>query len=111
MAKARGVRNRRIIVTSELREDVDIRKLVKVLLALSRQLSCEDELLKGVETEQAGGARKDSADSPGCRRGHTNSDIRRWANDQGIKIGARGKIAREVYDQFIAAHPGAKPEA
>lgn len=61
------------------------------------------------EVKQAGRARKSTADSPARIVGYTNSDVRQWAGDQGIDISVRGKIADEVYDQFITAHPDAAP--
>lgn len=63
---------------------------------------------RAVVVKQAGRARKSAADTMPRLQGYTNTDVRAWATEQGIEVG-RGKIADEVYEQFVAAHPDARP--
>jgi hypothetical protein len=65
---------------------------------------------KAAKVRQAGRARKSTADTAPRLRGYSNSDVRQWATAEGIEVSERGKIADEVYEKFIAAHPDAKPE-
>ena len=65
---------------------------------------------KAIEVKQAGRSRKAAADAAPRLRGYSNTDVRRWAAEQGVEVSTRGKIADEVYEAFIAAHPDAKPE-
>jgi hypothetical protein len=83
--------------------DENFKKLQEVLDALAPYLE------KAVEVKQAGRARKSSADVGPRLRGYSNSDVREWAGREGVEVSARGKIADEVYEKFIAAHPDAKP--
>ncbi|GIH25090.1 Lsr2 family protein [Acrocarpospora phusangensis] len=59
---------------------------------------------RGREVKQATRARK----APEATRlqGHTNTDVREWAREQGIEVPARGKLPDEVIDKFLAALPG-----
>lgn len=66
---------------------------------------------EAVEVKQAGRARRSAADSAPRLQGYTNGDVREWAKDEGLEISARGKIADELYEKFIEAHPDARPEA
>jgi hypothetical protein len=68
-------------------------------------------LEKAVEVKRAGRARKSAADPAPRLQGFTNSDVRQWAGEQGIEVSSRGKIADEVYERFVAAHPDAAPDA
>jgi hypothetical protein len=67
-------------------------------------------LEKASEVKQAGRARKSGTDGGTRLRGYTNTDVRAWAGQEGVEVSARGKIADEVYEKFIAAHPDAQPE-
>ncbi|GAA4069316.1 Lsr2 family protein [Actinomadura miaoliensis] len=67
-------------------------------------------LEKAAVVKAAGRSRKSAADTSPKLRGYTNTDVREWAKEQGIEVSVRGKIADEVYEQFIAAHPDANPE-
>ncbi len=66
---------------------------------------------KATEVKQAGRARKAATDSTPRLRGYSNTDVRRWATEQGVEVSVRGKIADEVYEAFVAAHPDANPDA
>ncbi|WP_214102725.1 Lsr2 dimerization domain-containing protein [Acrocarpospora catenulata] len=58
-------------------------------------------LERGREVKQATRSRR--AAEPQRLRGHTNSDVRKWAAEQGIEVPARGTLPDEVIDKFIAA--------
>jgi len=83
--------------------DANHKRLHEVLEALAPFLD------KAAAVKQAGRARKPAADTAPRLQGYTNSDVRSWAQEQGIAVSARGKIADEVYEAFITAHPDAKP--
>ncbi|ACY96363.1 MULTISPECIES: histone-like nucleoid-structuring protein Lsr2 [Thermomonospora] len=83
--------------------DANYKKLTEVLEALAPYLE------KATTVKRATRARK-SADAAPRLRGYSNTDVRQWAQAQGIELSERGKIPDEVYEQFIAAHPDAKPE-
>src|SRR4051794_36907010 len=84
--------------------DANFKRLKEALDLLAPYLE------KATVVKQAGRSRKSGADSSPRLRGYANSDVREWANSEGIEVSARGKIADEVYEKFIAAHPDAKPE-
>ncbi|MCD0449807.1 Lsr2 family protein [Actinocorallia sp. API 0066] len=65
---------------------------------------------RAAEVKQAGRSRRSSADTAPRLQGYTNTDVRAWAVAQGVEVSARGKIADEVYDAFVVAHPDARPE-
>lgn len=65
---------------------------------------------KATEVKQAGRGRRSAQDTGPRLRGYTNSDVRQWAEGEGIEVSARGKISDDVYDRFLAAHPDARPE-
>lgn len=65
---------------------------------------------KAAKVRQAGRARKSASDPAPRLRGYSNSDVREWAVAEGIEVSERGKIADEVYEKFVAAHPDARPE-
>jgi hypothetical protein len=81
--------------------DANHKKLQELLDALAPFVD------KATEVKQAGRARKAKADAAPRLQGYTNSDVRQWASEQGLEVSARGKIADEVYERFIDAHPGA----
>ncbi|MBA9003313.1 MULTISPECIES: histone-like nucleoid-structuring protein Lsr2 [Thermomonospora] len=83
--------------------DANYKRLVETLEALAPYLE------KATTVKRAGRARK-SADAAPRIRGYSNTEVREWAQAQGIEVTARGKISDEVYEQFIAAHPDARPE-
>ena len=84
--------------------DANFKKLQEVLDALAPFVA------EAVEVKQAGRARR-SADSAPRLQGYTNGDVREWAKGEGLEISTRGKIADELYEKFIEAHPDARPEA
>lgn len=84
--------------------DANFGKLNEALAALAPFLE------KAVQVRQAGLARKSTTDRAPRLHGYTNSDVRQWANSEGIDVNARGKIADEVYEQFLTAHPDARLE-
>jgi hypothetical protein len=61
------------------------------------------------QVKSAGRTRKGPDNGPRLQ-GYTNSDVREWARETGVEVSVRGKIADEVYERFIAAHPDAKPQ-
>lgn len=61
------------------------------------------------EVRQASRARR-PADSPVRLRGHTTTDVREWAREQGLEVPVRGRVPEEVLDRFLAAHPDAVPD-
>ncbi|GLW67649.1 hypothetical protein Arub01_58920 [Actinomadura rubrobrunea] len=67
-------------------------------------------LEKATVVKAAGRSRKSAADTSPKLRGYTNTDVREWAKENGIEVSVRGKISDEVYEQFIAAHPDARPD-
>jgi nucleoid-associated protein Lsr2 len=67
-------------------------------------------LEKASEVKQAGRTRKSATDSGPRLQGYTNTDVRAWAGREGVEVSVRGKIADEVYEKFLAAHPDARPE-
>ncbi|RAY13813.1 Lsr2 family protein [Actinomadura craniellae] len=85
--------------------DANHKRLQDVLAELAPYLE------KATEVKRAGRARKGTADAGPRLRGYSNTDVREWAEREGVEISTRGKIADEVYEQFIAAHPDARPEA
>jgi hypothetical protein len=84
--------------------DGNFKKLEELLDALAPYLE------KAAEVKQAGRARKNATEGSTRLRGYTNTDVRAWAAQEGVDVSARGKIADEVYEKFIAAHPDAQPE-
>jgi hypothetical protein len=82
--------------------DANFKKLQEALEALAPFVE------HAVEVKQAGRARRSTADSTPRLQGYTNGDVRDWARDEGIEVSTRGKIADEVYERFIAAHPDAR---
>ncbi|GLZ16279.1 hypothetical protein Acsp04_65140 [Actinomadura sp. NBRC 104425] len=84
--------------------DANHRRLQEALDALTPFLE------KAAVVKAAGRSRKSTADTSPKLRGYTNTDVREWAKEQGIEVSVRGKIADEVYEQFIAAHPDAAPD-
>jgi hypothetical protein len=85
--------------------DANHKRLGDILDALAPFLE------KAQEVKRAGRTRKSAADAAPRLQGYTNSDVRQWAGEQGIEVSARGKIADEVYERFIAAHPDAASDA
>jgi hypothetical protein len=60
------------------------------------------------EVKRAARARK--AEPEARLRGYTNTDVREWAQAEGLAIPARGKLTAEVIGKFIEAHPDATSE-
>lgn len=83
--------------------DGNFNRLQELLDALAPYLE------KAAEVKQAGRTRKSATDGSTRLHGYTNTDVRTWAGQEGVDVSARGKIADEVYEQFIAAHPDARP--
>ncbi|MDX6744014.1 histone-like nucleoid-structuring protein Lsr2 [Actinocorallia sp. A-T 12471] len=65
---------------------------------------------RAAEVKQAGRSRRSAAEAAPRLQGYTNTDVREWAVAQGIEVSVRGKIADEVYEQFVVAHPDARPD-
>lgn len=84
--------------------DGNFKRLQELLDALTPYLE------KASEVKQAGRVRKSSTDGGTRLQGYTNTDVRAWAGREGVEVSARGKVADEVYEKFIAAHPDARPE-
>jgi hypothetical protein len=86
--------------------DANFKKLQEALESLAPFLE------KATVVKQAGRSRKSAGDTAAPRlRGYSNGDVREWAVSEGIEVSARGKIADDVYEKFVAAHPDARPEA
>lgn len=83
--------------------DANHKKLQDLLNGLAPYLASARQV------KPAGRARK-GADTGPRLQGYTNSDVRDWAREAGVEVSVRGKIADEVYEQFIAAHPDARPQ-
>ncbi|SEG23840.1 Lsr2 protein [Thermomonospora echinospora] len=83
--------------------DANHKRLTETLEILAPYLE------KAVVVKAAGRSRKSNADVTPRLRGYTNTDVREWAKREGVEVSVRGKIADEVYEQFIAAHPDARP--
>jgi hypothetical protein len=64
---------------------------------------------KSREVKQAGRARR-PAQIPQRLQGYTNTDVREWAREQSLEVSERGKIADDIVEKFIDAHPVAKQE-
>ncbi|MCC5574602.1 Lsr2 family protein [Microtetraspora sp. AC03309] len=76
---------------------------------LSDALEFIEEVLESSrEVKQASRSKKVADTSPRLR-GYTATDVREWAREQGLDVPLRGKVADEVIEQFIAAHPDAAP--
>ncbi|GLW99647.1 Lsr2 family protein [Microtetraspora sp. NBRC 16547] len=76
---------------------------------LSDALEFIEEVLENSrEVKQASRSKKTADVSPRLR-GYTATDVREWAREQGLDVPLRGKVADEVIEQFIAAHPDAAP--
>jgi hypothetical protein len=74
---------------------------------LSEALAFIEEVLEhSREVKQASRSKK-AADLSPRLRGYTLTDVREWAREQGLEVPPRGKVADEVVEQFIAAHPDA----
>ncbi|MEV6986721.1 Lsr2 family protein [Sphaerisporangium sp. NPDC051017] len=74
---------------------------------LSEALAFIEEVLESSrEVKQASRSKKAADPSPRLQ-GYTLTDVREWAREQGLEVPARGKVADEVLEKFIAAHPDA----
>ncbi|RCG31654.1 Lsr2 family protein [Sphaerisporangium album] len=74
---------------------------------LSEALAFIEQVLESSrEVKQATRSKKAADPSPRLQ-GYTLTDVREWAREQGLEAPARGKIADELLEKFIAAHPGA----
>lgn len=78
-------------------------KLMEVLQEL------EPFIINATEVRKVVARRKKSAATSKLANGHTNTDLRNWANENGFKVGDRGKIEDKVYDAYYAAFPDANP--
>ncbi|KAA9374469.1 Lsr2 family protein [Microbispora cellulosiformans] len=77
---------------------------------LNEALAFVEEVLENArEVKQASRAKK-AADASPRLRGHTLTDVREWAREQGLEVPARGKVPDEILERFVAAHPDAAPE-
>ncbi|WP_151530406.1 MULTISPECIES: Lsr2 family protein [Corynebacterium] len=56
----------------------------------------------GRAVSTAGRGRRKAAAATG--RNNQSREIRKWAQDNGYKVAARGKIPQEVYDAYYEAH-------
>ncbi|MFB9253350.1 histone-like nucleoid-structuring protein Lsr2 [Sphaerisporangium melleum] len=74
---------------------------------LSEALAFIEQVLESSrEVKQATRAKK-AADTSPRLQGHTLTDVREWAREQGLDVPARGKLPDELIEKFIAAHPDA----
>ncbi|GAB3150664.1 histone-like nucleoid-structuring protein Lsr2 [Microbispora hainanensis] len=72
---------------------------------LSEALAFIEEVLENAREVKQASRSKKAADTSPRLRGYTLTDVREWAREQGLDVPARGKMADEVIEQFIAAHP------
>ncbi|GIH64329.1 histone-like nucleoid-structuring protein Lsr2 [Microbispora siamensis] len=77
---------------------------------LSEALAFIEEVLENAREVKQATRSKKAADTSPRLRGYTLTDVREWAREQGLDVPARGKMADEVIEQFIAAHPDAAAE-
>ncbi|MEU7689678.1 Lsr2 family protein [Microbispora hainanensis] len=77
---------------------------------LSEALAFIEEVLENAREVKQASRSKKAADTSPRLRGYTLTDVREWAREQGLDVPARGKMADEVIEQFIAAHPDASTE-
>jgi hypothetical protein len=76
---------------------------------LSEALGFLEQVLEHArEVKQPSRARKTADTSPRLR-GHTLTDVRGWAREQGLEVPSRGKLPDELLEKFIAEHPDAAP--
>ncbi|MEU0564782.1 histone-like nucleoid-structuring protein Lsr2 [Nonomuraea sp. NPDC005983] len=73
---------------------------------LSDALAFIEEVLENSREVKQASRSKKAADLSPRLRGYTLTDVREWAREQGLEA-PRGKVADEVIEQFIAAHPDA----
>lgn len=83
--------------------DANLKKLHDTLAALAPFLE------KATLVKAAGRPRKSGSDAPPRLQGYTNTEVRAWANAEEIAVSSRGKIADDVYERFVEAHPDARP--
>ncbi|WP_432926514.1 Lsr2 dimerization domain-containing protein [Microbispora sp. CA-135349] len=77
---------------------------------LSEALAFIEQVLENAREVKQATRSKKAADTSPRLRGYTLTDVREWAREQGLDVPPRGKMADEVIEQFIAAHPDAAPE-
>ncbi|MEU6412184.1 Lsr2 family protein [Microbispora sp. NPDC046933] len=78
---------------------------------LSEALAFIEEVLENAREVKQASRSKKAADTSPRLRGYTLTDVREWAREQGLDVPARGKMADEVIEQFIAAHPDAAEDS
>ena len=77
---------------------------------LSEALAFIEQVLESSREVKQASLSKKAADSSPRLRGYTLTNVREWARGQGLEV-PRGKVADEVIEQFIAAHPDATSDA
>jgi len=65
----------------------DLRALLRPYMAAGRRMTSEGKVMRRIKVEAA------------------QTTIRAWARSAGIEVAARGRIPKQVRDQFEAAHP------
>ncbi|MEV1200024.1 Lsr2 dimerization domain-containing protein [Microbispora rosea] len=78
---------------------------------LSEALAFIEEVLENAREVKQASRSKKAADTSPRLRGYTLTDVREWAREQGLDVPARGKMADEVIEQFVAAHPATEDAA
>ncbi|MEN3536325.1 Lsr2 family protein [Microbispora sp. ZYX-F-249] len=78
---------------------------------LSEALAFIEEVLENAREVKQASRSKKAADTSPRLRGYTLTDVREWAREQGLDVPPRGKMADEVIERFVAAHPDAAPDA
>lgn len=81
-------------------------RLEELLNELEPFLINATEVVKLAPKRPRAGAPTTSAKLAG---GHTNTDLRKWANANGFNIGERGRFEEKLYEAYYAAHPDANP--
>ncbi|MEV0975136.1 histone-like nucleoid-structuring protein Lsr2 [Microtetraspora glauca] len=74
---------------------------------LSEALAFIETVLESSREVKQASRSKKAADVSPRLQGHTLTDVREWAREQGLDVPLRGKVADEVIEQFIAARSDA----
>ncbi|MBX6386179.1 MAG: Lsr2 family protein [Microbispora sp.] len=77
---------------------------------LTEALAFIEQVLESAREVKQASRSKKAADTSPRLRGYTLTDVREWAREQGLEVPQRGKMADEVIERFIAAHPDAAAE-
>ncbi|MFC4530094.1 histone-like nucleoid-structuring protein Lsr2 [Sphaerisporangium dianthi] len=74
---------------------------------LSEALAFVEQVLESSREVKQATRPKKTADTSPRLQGYTLTDVREWARKEGLEVPARGKLADDLLEKFIAAHPDA----